>query len=135
MPNPVPIESGRRWSVEAFAAFWRKPDASRVSGVLTDDIVGHWPRPIGLVRGPGPYVDVIAAIVKTCPDFGVRIAEHAVSGDFAFLRWIATGTGPDGPFEFTGCDRVRTRDGHVCENYIFCDDPFFARVADMLARR
>jgi len=42
---------------------------------------------------------------------------------------IATGTGHDGPFEFTGCDRVQTRDGHVCENYVFCDDPFFVRVA------
>jgi hypothetical protein len=28
---------------------------------------------------------------------------------------------------------VQTRDGHVCENYVFCDDPFFARVAAELA--
>src|ERR671936_582713 len=129
MANTHPAEPGRRWSVESFAGFWKKPDASRVLGVLTEDVVGYWPRPIGIVRGPRAYVDVIAAILNVCPDFTVSVAEHAATGDFTFIRWVATGTAPEGRFEFSGVDRVQTRNGHVCANRIYCDDPFFARVA------
>ena len=132
--NRMPAQPGRRWSVDSFIAFWSNPDPSRVIGSVTSDIVGHWPRPIGIISGAQPYVDVIATMMKVCPDFRLRVPESATTGDYAFVRWIATGTGPDGPFEFTGCDRVQTRNGHVCENYIFCDDPFFARVAAELTR-
>ena len=124
----------RRWSVDAFEAFWSNPDASKAICVLSQDIVGHWPRPIGLVRGPSDYAEVIEAILKLCPDFRLEVPEHAVSGNFAFVRWVATGSGPEGPFAFTGCDRVEMRNGHVCENFIFCDHPFFARVAAELRR-
>ena len=124
---------GRRWSVELFERFWQKPDAARVMGALTEDIVGHWPRPIGLVQGSRDYINVIAKIIEVCPDFTVTPAEHAAAGEMHFVRWIARGTGPEGQFEFTGCDRVQTRNGHVCENYVFCDDPFFARVAAQIA--
>ena len=127
------IHPGRRWSVEAFAAFWKKPDASHTTEVLTEDVVGHWPRPIGDVRGPRDYANVIATMLRVAPDFTVRIEEHASSGDLTFIRWVATMTGPDGKAEFGGCDRVRTRNGHVCENYVFCDHPFFARVGDEIA--
>ena len=120
----------RQWTAEAFSAFWARPDPSRLPGVLsilTDDIVGYWPAPIGTVRGTDAYMQVLADILAACPDFSLVAAEYAADGDFHFVRWIATGTGPDGPFECTGCDRVRTRDGLVCENYIFCNDPVFAR--------
>lgn len=125
---------GNRWSMDAFKAFWSNPDASKVIGALTEDVVGYWPRPIGVVRGATGYAEVIATMLKMCPDFRLKVPEHAVTADFTFVRWIATGTGPNGSFEFTGCDRVRTRDGLVCENYIFCDDPFFARVAAELRK-
>jgi ketosteroid isomerase-like protein len=133
MANKMPAEAGRRWTVESFAGFWKKPDASRVLGVLTEDVVGYWPRPIGVVRGAPAYVNVIAAIIEVCPDFTVSVAEHAATGDFTFIRWVARGTGPEGRFEFSGVDRVQTRNGHVCENRIYCDDPFFARVAAKIA--
>jgi len=81
MENARPAEPGRRWSVDAFIGFWKKPDVSRRR-------LGNR-RHCGLLAAPHRYR----------------------------------------PFEFTGCDRVKTRDGHVCENYVFCDDPFFARVA------
>jgi hypothetical protein len=134
MKNLQTAEPGRRWNVEKFAAFWAKPDVSRVIGSLTEDIVGYWPRSIGTIRGAQRYVDVIAAMMRACPDFSVRVAEHATTGNYAFIRWITTGTGPDGPFEFNGCDRVQTRDGLVCENYVFCDNPFFERVAAEIAQ-
>ena len=127
-------EPGRHWSVDAFVAFWKKPDALRVMGSLTEDVVGYWPRPVGTVRGAAPYVNVIATMMKLCPDFTLKVPEYATTGPYTFIRWIATGTGPDGPFEFNGCDRVQTRNGLVCENYVFCDDPFFERVAVELAK-
>jgi hypothetical protein len=134
MQDLAAAQPGYRWSVDAFKAFWSNPDTSKILGVMTEDIVGYWPRPIGVVRGASDYADVIEAIFKVCPDLRLKVPEDAVSGDFAFVRWTATGTGPAGPIEFTGCDRVRTRGGHVCENYVFCDDPFFARVAAELRK-
>jgi len=51
-------------------------------------------RPIGVVRGAPAYVNVIATILQVCPDFTVTVAEHAATGDFTFIRWVATnGTG------------------------------------------
>lgn len=136
MAHTGPAQSGRRWSMNSFTAFWSRPDATLVAGVLTQDVVGHWPRPIGTVRGSDDYVNVIAAILRVCPDFRLAVPEHASSGSFTFVRWIATGTDADGKFEFTGCDRVATRDGLVYENYIFSDHPFFERVAaEMKANR
>ncbi len=97
--------------------------------------MGYWPRPIGEVRGAKAYVAVIDAILRTCPDFAVTAPEYVQSGELHFVRWIATGTGRDGPFRFNGLDRMRTlADGRVCENYIFSDYPFFAEVADYLRR-
>jgi SnoaL-like domain len=133
MINTVLADPRHKWSVEAFRHYWKAPYAPRAMPV-TADVVGYWPHPIGVVRGADDYISVIATILEVCPDFRLTVAEHAATGDFAFLRWIATGTGPDGGFEFDGCDRVQTRDGHVCENYIFCDDPFFARVAAEIDR-
>jgi SnoaL-like domain len=135
MDNIGAAQPGRHWSVDAFKAFWSKPDVSTVSGVLTEDVVGYWPRPIGIVRGACDYTEVIETILRVCPDFHLKVPEHAVSGDFAFVRWIAMGTAPAGAFEFTGCDRVRTRNGQVCENYVFCDDPFFVHLAAALGQR
>jgi hypothetical protein len=135
MPEPYYAEPGRKWTIDSFRAFWSKPDISRVPnifGVLTPDAVGHWPRPIGTIRDPERYVSVIRNILTICPDFSLTIGEYANVDDFHFVRWIASGTDADGAFEFNGCDRVRTRNGHVCENFIFCDHPFFGRVAAAL---
>ncbi|HEX3604131.1 MAG TPA: nuclear transport factor 2 family protein [Steroidobacteraceae bacterium] len=132
MRNETPAESGRRWTPDAFIAFWKKPDPARVIGALTTDIVGYWPRPIGEIRGARPYTAVIEAMLRAAPDFSLEVLEIATSGDLTFIRWIATGADTSGPFRFNGCDRVRVREGHVSENYVFCDDPFFARVADEL---
>ena len=130
----------RPWSVEGFRAFWGQPDpalVTRVHDVCTPDIVGHWPRPIGLVRGAGPYVDVIAAIFAVCPDFRLAAPDYASDGDVHFVRWEASGTSPDGRrFLFDGIDRLRlTADGRVSENYVCSDGPLFAEVAAHLARQ
>jgi hypothetical protein len=125
----------RIWTPESFKAFWHKPtDPWRVLGSVTDDIVGYWPRPIGVIRGAHDYVQVIVTLLDVCPDFSLEVPEVATSGDLNFVRWIARGTGPSGEFRFNGCDRVRLRDGLVCENYVFCDDPFFGLVADRLRK-
>lgn len=130
----------RPWSIEGFRAFWGAPDPSfvpRVHDVCAPGIVGHWPRPIGLVRGTAPYVDVIAAILAVCPDFRLAAPDHAAAGDVHFVRWEASGTAPDGHrFAFDGIDRLKvTPDGRVSENYVCSDGPLFAWVAAQLARQ
>jgi hypothetical protein len=126
----------RGWSIEGFRSFWSKVNLELVPlvhEINTSDIVGYWPRPIGVIRGSVLYVGVIEAILRVCPDFSVTAAEYVRSEDLHFIRWVATGTGRDGRFEFNGCDRVRTTaEGRVCENYVFCDHPFFADVAAYL---
>jgi hypothetical protein len=128
----------RTWSIEAFRAFWARPDLTlipRIREIMTDDIVGYWPRPIGVVRGAEAYLRVIAAIPTVCPDLSLTAPEYAVQSDLHFVRWVASGTGPAGPMTFNGLDRMRlTADGKVSENYVFCDHPFFADVADFLQR-
>jgi len=126
--------ANRPWSVESFRTFWANPDPGLLPGVrtiLTDDIVGYWPRPIGIVRGAKAYAAVIDAVVHTALEVGftLRIGEHAATGDCTFIRWIAKVQ--DVP-EFSGCDRIRVRDGKACENYIFADHPFFELVAKRL---
>ena len=133
MSVPAPANPAGQWTINTFRTFWAKPDRTRLPAVLdilTDDIIGYWPRPIGVVRGPRPYMQVIADILNACPDFSLVAPDYAAAGDLHFVRWVATGTGPDGRFEANGCDRLRTRGGLVCENYVFCDHPFFARVAE-----
>jgi hypothetical protein len=66
MPFATNISPARSWSVEAFAAFWADPTLSRAQGVravITDDIVGYWPRPIGVVRGAAAYYKVIESVL------------------------------------------------------------------------
>lgn len=136
MSAPAAVQG---WSVETFRRFWAKPEIAALRAIdrlCTRDIVGYWPRPVGLVQGLERYAAVIEDLLLTVPDLSLQVPDHAVSGDLAFVRWIATGTGPDGQrFEANGCDRVRMRGPLVCENHIFCDHPFFAWVAERNAKR
>jgi hypothetical protein len=131
-------EGGRKgWSVESWAAFWRAPDPDvarqRVPTVVTPDVVGYWPRDAEPVRGAVEYRDRILALLAMVPDLRLRLEEHAANGAYVFIRWSGRGTGPDGPFEATGVDRIRIRDGHVAENRIISDHPIFARLAERAA--
>ena len=127
------VNPTRGWTIDGFRAFWAKPDISTVPAIrsrITSDIIGHWPRPIGDIHDPDLYLGVIADMLTVCPDWSLAVPEFAESGDLHFIRWIATGTGSDGRFEFTGCDRVKTTaSGLVCENYVFCDHPFFEQIS------
>jgi hypothetical protein len=122
----------RGWSVEGFRTFWAKPSLSFLPAIrqlVTDDIVGHWPRPIGDVADPDLYLGVIADILTICPDWTLSVPEDAQSGNLYFIRWIATGTDANGRFEFVGCDRIKLdANGRVLENFVFCDHPFFSRI-------
>jgi hypothetical protein len=46
-----------------------------------------------------------------------------------FVRWIARGTGPKGPFEAVGVDRIIAPNGYVRENLIVSDHLIFADFA------
>ena len=87
------------------------------------------------VHGARPYVAVIESILRVCPDFKLEAPETAISRDVTFIRWIATGAGPEGALRLNGCDRIKLRGGQVCENFVFCDDPFLKRVAEEVAAR
>jgi hypothetical protein len=128
-----PTSAIRRWTIEGYRSFWAKPDRSIVpvfNELATSDIVGHWPRPIGVVRGPEAYLPVIHAVLRTVPDLSLSVLEYVRCEDLHFVRWRATGTSRGEAFECDGLDRIKTTaDGRVCENYIFCDHPFFVDVA------
>ena len=133
--RPIPVRS---WSVEAFGSFWGNPDPVRLQGVkevITADIVGYWPRSIGVVRGAKNYFEVIDSIVNVRPRFSLKVIESAMTDDLIFIRWIGCIVEGGTTTEFNGCDRVRMRAGLVCENYVFCDHPFFESVAEHMAQR
>ncbi|CDO90925.1 polyketide cyclase [Mycobacterium triplex] len=122
--------ASRKFSAELFAAFWAAPDLSRGLDILDDDIVGYWPGDPEPVRGVEAYTAKIAEILKAAPDLQLEVVDSAtVAGsaegeELVFLHYIGRATGPDGPLQIRGLDRVRTRDGLVVENVIRYDPPF-----------
>ena len=89
----------------------------------------RWEQLIGpaetLARFGGPVSRALAAdLLAAAPDLQLELVDSAtVPGaaegeQLVFLHYVGHGTGPDGPFEIRGLDRVRTRDGMVVENVI-----------------
>jgi hypothetical protein len=112
------------FSAELWAAYWDAPDLTRGFDVLADDIVGYWPENPEPVRGKGAYTAKIVELLTAAPDLRLELVDSAtVAGadageQLVFLHYVGQGTGPAGPFEIRGLDRVRTRDGIVVENVI-----------------
>ena len=110
------------FTVDQFARFWAAPDASLIVGeMFTPDVVGAWPGDPEPVRGLAAYRARVAQLLERVPDLTLEVAEHASNGPYLFIRWNARGTGPDGPFETTGIDRIRIENGRVAENIIRFD--------------
>ena len=135
----VGAQSARGWSVDGWRAFWGAPSAEaalqRVPTVVTPDVEAVWPRVPGRLRGSGEYARRIVDLLALVPDLRLKLGEHAAGGGFVFLRWTASGTGPDGPFEGIGTDRFRLRDGLVAESLIMSDLPVFEVLARLVAER
>jgi SnoaL-like domain len=112
------------FSAEMWAAYWAAPDPTPEFDVLADDIVGYWPEDPAPVRGKEAYTAKIVELLTAAPDLRLELVDSAtVAGAAAgeqlvFLHYVGQGTGPAGPFEIRGLDRVRTRDGMVVENVI-----------------
>ncbi|MGO9031518.1 nuclear transport factor 2 family protein [Mycobacterium sp.] len=112
------------FSAQLWAAFWAAPDLSRGMNILADDIVGYWPGDPEPVQGVQAYTRKIAELLAAAPDLRLELVDSAtVPGaaegeQLVFLHYVGRGTGPDGPFEIRGLDRVRTRNGMVVENVI-----------------
>ncbi|MCC2658937.1 MAG: ester cyclase [Panacagrimonas sp.] len=117
------------WSVERFAEFWSDPRAEDVPPLVTEDVVGWWPGADEPVRGVVPYSQALADLLKLLPDMRLTVAEHASNGDTVFVRWIMRATGRNGPFRFTGIDRITMRNGRVAENVIRFDSAHLKRLA------
>jgi SnoaL-like domain len=124
------VQSAPKFSAEVFAAYWAAPTMSRGFDILADDIVGYWPGDSEPVRGFKAYTQKIADILAVAPDLTLDLVDSAtapgaVEGEeLFFLHYVGHGTGPDGPIEIRGLDRVRTRDGIVVENVIRYDPQF-----------
>jgi SnoaL-like polyketide cyclase len=129
-----PFRPGRpsqlRFSVDHWAAFWANPHPELAGRILTPDVVGHWPGDAAPVRGVTQYKLRIARMLDQVPDLRLDVAEHARNDDVLFIRWVARGTGPDGPLEFSGVDRIRLRDGLVKENRIYYDPALLEQAAE-----
>jgi len=119
MTNIQSASPATTFSAELWAAFWAAPSMSRGMDILADDIVGYWPGDPEPVRGVEPYTKKIADLLAAAPDLQLELVDSATEGEqLVFLHYVGHGTGPDGPFEIRGLDRVRTRDGMVVENVI-----------------
>ncbi len=88
-------------------------------------MVGDWPGLSEPVRGVADYTQRLADLMALLPDMRLAVAEHAVNGEYTFIRWILRATGANGPFELTGMDRVRLQDGLITENVIRFDTAQF----------
>jgi SnoaL-like domain len=121
------------FSAQMWAAFWAAPELSRGMDILADDIVGYWPGDGEPVRGIEAYAAKIAELLTAAPDLRLELVDSAtvagaVAGEqLVFLHYVGHGTGPDGPFQIRGLDRVRTRDGMVVENVIRYEPVFVAQ--------
>ena len=79
------------------------------------------------VRGLPAYAAKIADLLAAYPDIRLELVDsatvpaNAADEELVFLHYVGQGTGPAGPFEFRGLDRVRTRDGIVVENVVRYD--------------
>lgn len=116
-----------RFSAEMWAAFWATPDMSHGLDILAEDIVGYWPGNHEPVRGLQAYAGKIAELVSAYPDLRLELVDSAtVPGpedgeELVYLHYVGQATGPDGPFQIRGLDRVRSRNGMVVENVIRYD--------------
>lgn len=129
MTHDEPAMAGRpaqlRFSVDHWAAFWASPHPELAGRIVTPDVVGYWPGDAEPIHGVTQYKRRIASVLAQVPDLRLEVAEHARNGDILFIRWIARGSGPDGPFDLSGVDRVRLRDGLVTEHRIYYDPALF----------
>ncbi len=124
------VQSAPKFSAEVFAAYWAAPTMSRGLDILAENIIGYWPGDPEPVRGIEAYTAKIAELLAAAPDLQLELVDSAtVPGategeELVFLHYVGGGTGPDGPFQIRGLDRVRTRDGIVVENVIRYDPVF-----------
>jgi hypothetical protein len=125
--------AAQMFSAQMWAAFWAAPDLSRGMNILADDIVGYWPGDPEPVQGVQAYTEKIAELLGAAPDLRLELVDDAtVPGategeQLVFLHYVGRGTGPQGPFEIRGLDRVRTRNGMVVENVIRYEPVFVTR--------
>ena len=119
-----------RFSPEFWAEFWAAPTMSHSMDILADDIIGYWPGDSEPVRGFEAYTRKIADLLAVVPDLKLELVDSATAAgpaegeELFFLHYVGHATGPDGPIEIRGLDRVRTRDGVVVENVIRYDPVF-----------
>jgi hypothetical protein len=71
-------------------------------------------------------------LLTIVPDLRLKLEEHATSDEFTVVRWTGRGTGPGGPLEANGIDRIRVQ---VIENRIVSDAAIFEDLARFVGER
>lgn len=98
----------KRWIDELWAGH-------RIAAQLVSpDFVGHWPDHD--VHGPAGLQAVIDRTRMTLKELVFVVDVGPIcEGDMIAARWIATGSGKNGPARFTGNDLLRIADGKIAE--------------------
>ncbi|AFM15462.1 SnoaL-like polyketide cyclase [Mycolicibacterium chubuense NBB4] len=85
-----------------------------VDELVSEDFVGHWPNRD--VHGPAELQTIIDSTRGRLRELAFVIdVGPFIDGDLVAARWIATGSGKDGPARFTGNDILRVIDNKVVE--------------------
>ncbi|KAB2347983.1 nuclear transport factor 2 family protein [Actinomadura rudentiformis] len=96
-----------------------RPDLA--ARAVTPDVTVLCSGDSGPIVGITQYKEKIARLLHRVPDLRREAINHADNGEVLFVEWIARGTGAHEPFEFSGIDRIRLRDGLIKEHRIYYD--------------
>jgi predicted ester cyclase len=108
------VRLARRW----FEEVWNQRRAETVHELLLPDSVGHTEH--GDLVGPGPFLEVRAALLGALPDLRVTVEDTVAEGDNVVVRWSAVGTpagAAGGPVRFRGMTWIRVRGGKFVEGW------------------
>jgi predicted ester cyclase len=101
--------------------------------------------PTGLRRGPDEVRAELAGLIAAMPDFSLRPLGFLAEGDFAVVRWWASGTHSGAKLQglrasgarlgLAGADLIEVRDDAVVSNAVYYDTATVARQLGALPAR
>jgi steroid delta-isomerase-like uncharacterized protein len=118
--NAANVALARRW----FDEVWNQKRTQTVHELVRPDSVCYADH--GEMRGPEPFLQFHAELLRAVPDLEVTVEDVVSQGDTVVVRWSAAGThtGPfrDGPatgraVRFRGLTWIRCGDGCFVEGW------------------
>ena len=128
-PSKGEMSEAARKNLEAFRAVsnaFDTGDVSRIDSVVASDFVDHTDR--GDVVGTDSLKAAIAMIKKSSSNMKSEEKKVLVDDDYVmgWMRWTGTSDGsmpgmPAGPYDMTGLEVVRFKDGKAVEHWAFME--------------